>query len=186
MSNSTVSVNNSRSQSIDTLWLPDGSKRIKLGIGTKDVSTDTEDAAWQAVASHTDGETFDTNDGVLVLAGVDGTTVRKVPADANGRLIVSPVPQQGNLTDESGTISSGGTQQTLAAVNTARRYLMVQNLDASEDLWINFGSNAVIATAGSIQIKAGATFTMEGAFVSTQLVSVIAATTAHKFTAKEG
>jgi hypothetical protein len=27
---------------------------------------------------------------------------------------------------------------------------------------------------------------MEGAFVSTQLVSVIATTTAHKFTAKEG
>jgi len=186
MSNSTVSVNNSRSQSIDTLWLPDGSTRIKLAIGTKDVSTDTEDAAWHGIATHTDGATFAASDGVVVAAGLDGTTVRKLLVDSTGRLLTVNAPTQGNLTDRSGTITAGTVSQTLAAVNTSRKYLMVQNIDASEDLWINFTSDAAVATAGSIQIKAGATFTMEGAFVSTQLVTVIATTTAHKFTAKEG
>ena len=186
MSNATTSVNNSRSQSIDTIWTPAGSARIKLAVGTKDVSTDSEDASWQGVATHADGGTFAASDGVVVAAGLDGTTVRKQLVDSTGRLIAVQVPTQGNLTDRSGTVATGTTHQELAAANTSRKYLMIQNLDGTEDLWINFGADAEIATAGSIQVKAGVIFEMKDAFVSTQAVSVNATTTAHKFTAKEG
>jgi len=178
------SLQNTRSQSMDTLYAADGTPLVKLGVGEVAVGGLTPVAGWQGAATHADGATFAASDGVVVAAGLDGTTVRKLLVDSTGRLLTVQVPTQGTLTDKSGTITSGGTQQTLAASNTTRKYLMVQNIDASEDLWINFGSNAVVATAGSIQIKAGVIFEMK-AFVSTQLVSVIATTTAHKFTAKE-
>ena len=183
MSGSTVNIVNSTGQKIDTAFLPDGSKRLKLAIGTKDISTDTEDAAWQGVASHTDGETFDTNDGVLVTAGLDGTTVRKHLVDATGRPLVVAVPTQGNFTDRSGSITTGGTAQEVAAVLTTRKYFLFQN-HSDTVMWLNFGVTAV-ADQPSIQIPVGGSFTMDGSFCSTQSVSVICATTGKKFTAKE-
>lgn len=183
MSASTVSAVNSTAQKIDTLWLPDGSKRIKLAVGTKDISTDTEDAGWQGVATHVDGATFAASDGVGVVAGVDGTTVRKVLVDASGRLIVVAVPTQGNLTDRSGTITTGGTAQEVAAALATRKYFFFQN-HSDTVMWINFGTTAV-ADQPSIQVPVGSTFTMQDSFVSTQSISVICATTGKKFTAKE-
>jgi hypothetical protein len=93
--------------------------------------------------------------------------------------------QSGALTDRSGTITAGGTAQTLAAINANRVYLLIQNLDPAEDLWFNFTTAAVIGEP-SLKLTAGQAFTMEGSFVSTELVSIKAATTAHPFAAKEG
>lgn len=184
MSNSTVSINNSRSQSIDTIYLPDGSKRLKLAVGTQDISTDTEDGAWQGVATHEDGDTFAANDGVVLVAGSDGTDVIKLLTDAVGRLLVTALPTQGNLTDRSGTIATGGTAQQVAASNTSRKYFFFQN-HSDTVMWINFGTDAV-ADQPSIQVPVNGTFTFPAGFVSTQSISVICATISKKFTAKEG
>jgi hypothetical protein len=92
---------------------------------------------------------------------------------------------QGALTDKSGTITTGGTAQQLAAANPTRRYLLVQNLDSSNPLWINFTTTAV-QTQPSIRIGVGGSFVMEAGFISTELVSVVGAVTGHAWTAKEG
>jgi hypothetical protein len=91
---------------------------------------------------------------------------------------------RGKFTDKSGTIAAGGTAQTLAAINVNRKYLLIQNNSAG-DLWINFTTTAVAAQP-SIKLVSGATYIMEGSFVSMELVSIIGATTSQAFTAKEG
>lgn len=174
---------NSRGQSVDSIIKPDGTVLFKLAVGTKALSGYAS-GAWQGVATHTDASTFAASDGVVVVAGLDGTTVRKMVVDANGNLVASVKPSSGNLTDRSGAITTGATAQQLAAANTARKYLLIQNLDSGEDLWINFTTTAV-ADRPSIRIPPDGTFVMEGSFVSTELVSVIAATTGHEWTAKE-
>lgn len=180
-----TSILNTRSQSTDTLFGPDGVSKIKLGIGSKAVSGLTALGAWQGVATHIDGATFAASDGVIALAGVEGTTVRKILVDSSGHLLVAITSGGGALTNISGSIAAGATAQTISAATPARRYFFIQNLDASEDLWINFGT-AAVADQPSIKIEAGGSFSMEDSFVSTQLISVIAATTGHKYTAKEG
>jgi hypothetical protein len=179
------SILNVRGQSTDTLYGADGVARAKLGVGSKDVGL-TPDAAWQGVATHMDGDDFITSDGIVVMGGIDGSDkARALAISADGGLTLTMLPSAGTLNDKSGTITTGDTAQTLAVVNADRRYLFIQNVDTSEDLWINF-TTAAVKDEPSIKIEAGGSFTMEGSFVSTELVSVIAATTGHKWTAKEG
>lgn len=84
-------------------------------------------------------------------------------------------------TDRSGSITAGGTAQTLAAANTSRRSLQGQNISTA-DLWINeIGGTAAVDTAGSYKIIANATF----AISTTRAISIIGATTGQKWTATE-
>jgi hypothetical protein len=96
-----------------------------------------------------------------------------------------PIPS-GTLTDRSSTITAGGTAQTLAASNSSRKKLIIINPStATESLWFNF-TTAAVAASPSIELKAGTRYETDAAFISTELISVIAATTGHVFTAKEG
>lgn len=108
----------------------------------------------------------------------------RTDADGNvyGAQAVAGVP--GTLTDRSGTITAGGTAQQMMAANASRVYLLIQNQDTAEDLWINLTTTAV-RSQPSIRIPPLGGFVMEGNFVSTEAVSVIATTTAHAWTAKE-
>ncbi len=108
----------------------------------------------------------------------------RTDADGNVYQAHAIAPSPGTLTDRSGTITLGGTAQTMMAANASRVYLLIQNQDATEDLWINFTTTAV-EDEPSIRLPALSGFVMETGFVSTQAVSVIAATTSHKWTAKE-
>jgi hypothetical protein len=89
----------------------------------------------------------------------------------------------GSLTDRSGSITTGGTAQQLAAANSSRSYFILQNISTG-DLWFNFGV-AAVADQPSFKLAAGQSFAMEGSFISTQLISIIGATTGQKFVAKE-
>jgi hypothetical protein len=92
----------------------------------------------------------------------------------------------GALVDGSGTITLGGTAQTVFAANISRQYLLIQNVSA-EDMWVNFGI-AAVANQPSIKLVAGASveFSVGGTgVVPTASVSVIAATTGSAFTAKQ-
>lgn len=106
-----------------------------------------------------------------------------LPAGTNalGSVIANPVAN--TLTDCSGTITSGATAQTMVATNATRKYLYIQNV-SDTTMWINFTTTAV-ANQPSLSITAGSSFVMESTFVSTELVSVIGATTGKAFTCKQ-
>lgn len=90
----------------------------------------------------------------------------------------------GDWTDRSGSITLGGTAQTVMAANAQRRYLFFQNV-SNEAMRLDIGATAANATAividGSNQ---GLVF--EGSFVPKGAVSVLGATTGKAFIAKEG
>lgn len=106
----------------------------------------------------------------------------------------NPVPvslvQGVALTDHSGTITTGGAAQQVAAANSARQYLTIVNVD-THVLWVNFGATAV-QSQPSIPLKActaagdgtGGSLTFQGV-VPTGLVSVIGGTTGQAFVCKE-
>jgi len=103
---------------------------------------------------------------------------------ANDQTSIPVTPGRGAVTNRSGTITAGGTAQTLAAVNASRKYLIIQNVSAG-DLWINFTTTAIVGQP-SVKIGPDASFVMEASFVSTELISIIGATTGQAFAAKEG
>lgn len=83
--------------------------------------------------------------------------------------------------DYSGTITLGGTSQTLRAAVTNGGRTAITNLSAeTEALCVNVTSAASCSAAGSWQIQPGETLTVD----SDELITVVAATTGHKFTAK--
>ncbi len=100
---------------------------------------------------------------------------------------VIAAPQAGVYVDRSGAVALGGTSQNLCAANGNRKRLFVQNPpSATESLFINF--TAAASSAGgtsSIELVAGASFDSGQGPISTELVTITAATTAHAFTAKE-
>lgn len=150
-----------------------GGPNLATSEFTNPTTTNVDIMPWSALAYMASGNP---DDGTAVFQVVDAT---------HGLPTSSAADRRGTVTDRSGTITAGGTAQQLAAVNASRKYLFIQNLDAGNDLWIDFTTTAV-QSQPSIKLSAGASFVMEGAFVSTELVSVISAVTGHAFAAKEG
>lgn len=88
------------------------------------------------------------------------------------------------FTNRSGTITTGGTAQNAAAEKKGRSYFFLQNPSTeTESLWFSMDTTAVAASP-SIELQPGQSYE-SGSTVSIGAVSVIAATTGHKFTAKE-
>ena len=104
-------------------------------------------------------------------------------ADVDGKLQVVAKATPGTMTDRSGTITSGGTAQTIMAANANRKYLLIQN-SSDTAMWCNFTTTAV-ASQPSFTLIAGASFVMENNAISTEAISCIGATTGKIFTAKE-
>lgn len=86
-------------------------------------------------------------------------------------------------TDRSGTITTGGTAQTLMAQNGSRRGFWVQNV-SSGDLWISTVGTAA-ASQPSMKIAAGALYESPAHGVSTAAISIYGATTGQAFSARE-
>lgn len=85
--------------------------------------------------------------------------------------------------NRSGTITTGGSAQQLAAANTARKGLGVQN-QSSGSLWIYELGTATLAQP-SWEIKAGETLVLDNGSASTAAISIIGATTGQAFAARE-
>lgn len=166
------SLKNTDSQSLDTIVQRGGTTSLKMAVGTTSVGGLTAPVSWQGVATHTDGETFVTSDGLVLTASVDGDG------------LVRKAARRGSLTDRSAAITLGATRQAVCSANLSRSYFLFVNI-SDTTMWINFGTNAV-ADEPSIPISAGGSFVMEAGWVSSERVDVICATTGKKYVAKEG
>lgn len=113
-----------------------------------------------------------------------GLHTQKVAIDGS----LSGMSGTGTVTDRSGALTAGSASEEIMAANPDRKYLLIQNpVDASETLYVNFTTVAdELTNNGSIELAAGGSILMEGAFVSTEAVNVNAVTTNHYFIAKEG
>lgn len=88
------------------------------------------------------------------------------------------------LTDRSGTIAVAGTAQSLMLASNLRDGFSVQNNSAG-DLWINeLGSAATIAQP-SLKIASGALYETPRGYPCPYAISIIGATLAQAFTARE-
>ena len=93
--------------------------------------------------------------------------------------------KQAAITEKGIDLASGGTAEVIAAANGDRRYLLIQNRDSAEVMYVGVGVTAV-ADESSILLEAAQSFVMEGSFVSTDAISVLAATTNHQILCLEG
>ncbi len=91
--------------------------------------------------------------------------------------------QKATFTDKSGTITSGGAAQTIAAANTARRGFWIQN-QSTGDLWLSTIGTAA-ATQPSLRLPAGSYYEFPVNGVSTGAISLFGATTGQAFAARE-
>ena len=111
-----------------------------------------------------------------------------IPVDANENPYGAANPQAVSYpsvtyTSRSGTITLGGTAQTLMAANTSRRGFWLQN-QSSGDLWISSVGTAA-ATQPSLWIPAGSYYEAPAHGVPTAAISIYGATTAQAFAARE-
>jgi len=116
------------------------------------------------------------------LASTVGTAATPtVVSPASGSTFTTSPNALSAGTDRSGQITTGGTAQVLAAANASRVALEGMNISA-EDMWINeIGGTATPNTAGSYKVASFQTFSV----LTNRAISIVAATTASKFTATE-
>lgn len=126
---------------------------------------------------------WSTNGTPIVTAGKLSVSDAVLEATVSGGAI--QVKNIGNvvLTGGSGTITTGGTSQTLFAANAARQYWRVQNTSTA-DLWINDnGGNAGVNVADSFKLAAGAMYESSPGFPSNKQINIFGATTGQQFSA---
>lgn len=84
--------------------------------------------------------------------------------------------------DLSGTVTAGGTAQTLRAANPGADHLFIGNPNASGSLWVNdLGGTAAANGAGSTEVTPGSVVVTR----ARNAISIIHASTGAKFTAGE-
>ncbi len=111
------------------------------------------------------------------------TSLASIDSKLTSPIQVITTTAKGALVDRSLSVST--TSVSLIPANVNRKYLMIQNL-SNNKVYINFGS-AATAGLGSIFLAAGGgSFSMEGEFLSTDQIFVIASANNSIVTAKEG
>lgn len=142
-----------------------------------------------------------------LYAGSDGTNLRAVSVDSSGRIntningtvpvsgtfwqatqpvsgSVTALSSTGTITNRSSTITTGGTSQQVAASNTSRKYFAIQNISDTA-MYLGVGYTPT-STTGMLLSANGGGFVFETAFVTTQAINILCATTGKAFVAWEG
>lgn len=89
--------------------------------------------------------------------------------------------------DCSGSITLGGTAQNAFTASQYRNGFVIANIDTTEVMWISFTGTATAGAAGSFPLAPATATTFAGtsSFLSAvgfnKALSVVAATTSHKF-----
>lgn len=118
--------------------------------------------------------------GVVTVQGITGMT--PIATTASGTANVTP-------TDCSGTITTGGTAQNAHTAQSTLRGMTIANLDTTEVMWISFTTTAAPSTVASYPLAPASATTFAGlssyttplGFGYNTALSVVAATTGHKW-----
>lgn len=113
-----------------------------------------------------------------------GTTTPIATRDLAGIQHQVQVGRGAAFIDRSSTVTTGGTAQQIAAANTTRTYLLIQNVSTAS-LWVNVGVVAVQNQPSILLPANGGSVVWEDNFIPTGAVSLIGATTGQAFTCKE-
>lgn len=120
----------------------------------------------------------------VVRGEVNGSgTYVNLAADSTGRLNIVGSGFSGTLVNRSGTLTTAGTAQTIAPVNSGRKYLLIQNVSDTV-MWCNF-TTAAVQSQPSFMLIAGSSFVMESNVVSGEAISCVSSVAGKTFTAKE-
>lgn len=111
-----------------------------------------------------------------------------VQCDPSGALRISTGVSGGTTPVScSGTITTGGTAQNAVTASATRRGLQIMNIDTTEGMWIRFNGTATAGTEDSYFLAPATSTTAGGSYVTPSnfgfntALSVVAATTGHKF-----
>jgi hypothetical protein len=97
---------------------------------------------------------------------------------------LAPALNAAEPNDASGTIATGGvSQQILAAQSVGRTFLLIQNREATDHLYVNFGAAAASTGQSSIDLSPGASLFMD-VFIPRDTVNIIGPNTGDKFLCK--
>lgn len=114
-----------------------------------------------------------------ITLGVDGVNGGDVSSTNPLPAFLPPVTP----TNRSGTITTGGTAQSLAIANLVRRGWWLRN-NSVASLWVSDVTTAV-ASQPSLEIKVGEMYESAFGGCSSNALSIIGATTGQSFTARE-
>ncbi len=120
---------------------------------------------------------------LAAINALNTTAGAALAAGTNNIGSLDPAPHAS--TDASGTVTTGGTFQTVFASSGSRKGCTIQNpITATETLFVH-ANPASATTANSFGLAPGATFSCQvGHIVITDAISVTATTTAHAFAAQ--
>lgn len=119
-----------------------------------------------------------------IMLGIENASQQYtiIATDGNGAVNIVSGAENETYTHTAPAVGLASAQ--LVAANTARKYLLIQNQDAANSIWIRFGA-AATAGAGSIEIAAGAQYILDNR-VSGQVVNAIALVANANITVVEG
>ncbi len=153
------------------------------GGGTAVTIADGADVTQGAKADATCGTATGTCSEIALLKYLNAAVTDTTPVNVTVAATTNTTP-----TDCSGTITTGGAAQAAFAANSARHGFIIANIDTTEPLWFSMTTTAAASGTGSYPLAAAdaTTFANMVSFTSpigiNTALSVIGATTAHKFT----
>jgi hypothetical protein len=113
-----------------------------------------------------------------LYAGTDGTNMRAVSVDTNGRVNINQVRGATTI----GTLTAGTTNGTLFATNSTRNYLLVQCTSGTAYI----DTNGTATAGDGVLLTSGQGITFEGSFIPTGAISAITSTGTARLIGRQG
>jgi len=113
-----------------------------------------------------------------LYAGTDGTNMRAVSVDTNGRVNINQVRGATTI----GTLTAGTTNGTLFATNSTRNYLLVQCTSGTAYI----DTNGTATAGDGVLLTSGQGITFEGSFIPTGAIAAITSTGTARLIGRQG
>jgi len=113
-----------------------------------------------------------------LYAGTDGTSLRAVSVDTNGRVNINQV--RGTTTI--GTLTASTSNGTLFASNSTRNYLLVQCTSGTAYI----DTNGTATAGDGVLLTSGQGITFEGSFIPTGAIAAITSTGTARLIGRQG
>ena len=113
-----------------------------------------------------------------LYAGTDGTNMRAVSVDTNGRVNINQVRGVTTI----GTLTAGTTNGTLFATNSTRNYLLVQCTSGTAYI----DTNGTATAGDGVLLTSGQGITFEGSFIPTGAIAAITSTGTARLIGRQG